>query len=182
MFYFKPSQPLAKGNHTLQVTFENGEKQELKFEVDPGLTIAKQDLPEKIELYGDACMSGSYYDRNFLGVPTSKYDNLNLFYKLSFPQSDSEKGNTSSRVVQLHIEGRIFDLQFSQKSLTNFIEEKHDIYLPLNNLYFPNGTKANIWVQGKYSKYFEVFPVDITGRTYQKTIPWDISGWSWCDG
>lgn len=215
IFFVKPNSNLSEGSHTLTITSNNIGLKSMKFVIAKTNSIGKQIVP-KTDLIlvpgydylskqpitfdsSDNCGEGYYYDVNFLKIPLPIFENRNLFYGISFPQSKEEQGSIKRRRVQIGFDGKRFDLFFPQSSIfydgksfrNNTIIPEKALFLPKDHLFFTDGKKASI--TDAYSiipqnsnydvGYFEIYPVDISGMEYRgSSLPWVISGSSGCDG
>lgn len=212
VFFAKKETPLSEGKHTLTLEGE-GAFQTMTFSVNLDQKSTSQnifvvDRSSKYYYYsqyplihGDTCGEGFYYDNNYLKIPIPSFNNPNLYYGISFPQSKDELGGINKRRIQISFENVRFDLFFPQNSIyyegksftdrNNLLSPYHELFLPKDHLVFTDGRKASyvdaytiIPSDGNYARgYFEVYPVDITGGIYKNSlIPWVISGSSGCDG
>ena len=67
---------------------------------------------------GDNCGEGYYYDSNYLKIPLPSFDNPNLYYGISFPQTKAELEDISRRKVQIAFGNERFDLFFHKALFT----------------------------------------------------------------
>ncbi len=212
VFFAKTETPLSNGKHTLTLEGK-GTFRAMTFSVNLDYHLPVQNIfvvDKSSEYYyynqyslihGDICGEGYYYDTNYLKIPIPSFNNPNLYYGISFPQSKVELGNINKRRIQISFENERFDLFFPQSSIyyegksftdvNNLLSPYHELFLPEDHLVFTDGRKASyvdaytiIPSDGNYAQgYFEVYPVDITGGVYRNSsIPWVISGSSSCDG
>ncbi|MBU1104596.1 hypothetical protein KJ664_01700 [Patescibacteria group bacterium] len=211
VFFTKSETPLSKGKHTLTIQ-GNDNYQTMTFFVDTEYHLTTQDIyvvDKTSEYYflkqypliaGDNCSEGYYYDSNYLKVPLPSFNNSNLYYGISFPQTKAELEDTTRRKIQIAFDSERFDLFFPQSSTfyegksfydrNNRLSDYHQLFLPKDQLVFPDGSKATyvddsvFFSGGTYlNGYFEIYPIDMTGGEYKGfSIPWVISGSSSCDG
>lgn len=201
VFVFKPTRLLSTGEHTLTLRSNGQTIDTQSFSVDPKLSVPLQAVPERATglasaFSSDNCSSGYYHDVGFLHIPLVAAENDNLYYGVSFPQGVREQ-KTELRRVQLGFENFRYDLFFPTELV--FFADKpnpyphHNLFIPENNLYFANGSKAikvtdktkgtDITLPYLTQSYFEIYPIDISGRGYFKNaLPWTESGSSSCDG
>lgn len=129
VFFAKTETPLSKGKHTL--TLEgNGNYQTMSFFVDTEYHLSAQDIyvvDKTSDSYfmkqypliaGDNCGEGYYYDSNYLKIPLPSFDNPNLYYGISFPQTKAELEDISRRKVQIAFGNERFDLFFHKALFT----------------------------------------------------------------
>jgi hypothetical protein len=203
IFFAKLITKLPDGKHILNISNNGKNIGSMIFNLDnnykiPSQTIAQVNQTNMFSGFDtvDNCAEGYYYDKNFLKIPLPNANNRNLFYGVSFPQTKTEYGSIQRRKIQIGFEGSLFDLFFPQslvfyegKSFTNNTLAPSDaLFLPKDHLYFTDNTKANpqqIDKNSKYDsgKYFEIYPVDISGHEYRGfSFPWSTSSSSGCDG
>lgn len=211
IFFAKTQTALAKGQHYLTLE-DNQYFQTMIFFVDPDYHIYSENIfaIDKTSKYyfqnqyhlltEDNCPEGYYHDSNYLKMPLPSFDNPDLFYTPSFPQSKTDLSNSNKYRVQIVFENKQFDLFFPQYSIfykdelnnnNNRLDPFSQLFLPKDRLVFTNGSQAKyidpyVIIPHEISYlngYFEILPVDIAGGYYNDfSIPWVIYGSSGCDG
>lgn len=144
------------------------------------------------------CGLGYYYDKDFLAVPP--VGDI-TGYRVLFPKSQTDNKN-SQRTVYIMFDGELFDLiippayvlmnyesaetgKVDKESFVNY-KPYHNLYLPMDLLYYKKGEKANV-LKGVDSygtgQYFEYVPIN---RHDLKPLPGyfkrETTGSSSCDG
>jgi len=132
---------------------------------------------------------------NVISIPLVKSNNENFYYRLSFPQNRSERGNVSDRLVYFGIDGVLYDLNLpSFLRFNQVITTLTDLDIPLDNLVFKNWQKAkpsqmlktdNLPYADFYYPgiYFELVPFDRLDKPYPTyVLPWGTINSSGCDG
>lgn len=198
IFFAGPSSPLSDGPHTITVE-GNGTSKLMTFSINPAFHLSNQQVfvtnSQSYSPYplirSDSCTPGYYYDKKHLLFPLPSFENPNLLYGLSFPQSKDEYGSINRRQVFISFGNTRFNLFFPQRRVFyegNLTNPYHELYLPLEQLVFSDGSKA-MYQKGfedpsyYISGYFEIFPIDITGGQYRNSsIPFTLTGSSSCDG
>ena len=204
IFFARSTNHLSPGKHTLAISSFGKIIGSMSFTLDnnfklPVQTIAKPNQTDYFSYLdtADNCMGGYYYDNNYLKIPLPTDNNQNLFYGVSFPQTNEEHGSIKRRKVQIGFEGHRFDLFFppskvyydgkSFKKENALIPEKA-LFLPKDRLFFTDGNKATpqkLLVAGGLidGEYFEIYPLDTSGYEYRGySLPWQTSSSSGCDG
>ncbi len=201
IFVFRPSVDLRPGEHILSV----GGAQ-MKFTYNPSYTIASQKTQTvntestwSVFDHNDSCAPGYYQRSSDFPLPLPIQQNKHVYYGLSFPQSEDEKGSINRRQVWIALEGRQYPIFFPD-SLTYFEgvsagtgsgRTDYGLFLPMDQLVYSNGIKASPWgvISGpkeyRYvsSYYTELYPVDVAGREYRgRSLPWVMETSSGCDG
>lgn len=201
IFVFRPAQDLAAGQHTLEV-----EGSSMQFTIDRAATVATQSIPKSEQSFynvfdiADNCSPGYWQNRNSLSVALPKSSNTNLYWGISFPQSEGEKGSINRRHLEVLIQGKQFPVffpggltYFSGRPYTDLARTgDYGLFLPSENLVFSDGSKASMWALRNSTipgdtyptaYYYEVFGTDISGREYRgQSLPWTFSVSSGCDG
>lgn len=210
LFFFKLSQSLAVGPHTLKMTQYDGTEQTMKFQVDENTKLPPQSVldgtnteyhkgktQEYISVHdyflgADTCQRGYHFDKKYLAIPTVGYSNNNLLYKVSFNNPNTGQFNE----VKLAFDNQLFDFFLPDGfTLSNSEAEQHSwgdpvvrpFYIPLERTVFVNGAPALPQKVPSYSNntvdYFEIVPVDITGTIYTNyPLSWKGDPSSGCDG
>ncbi len=123
-----------------------------------------------------------------------KHNDNELFYGISFPQSDEEKSSIQRRKLIIKFDNATFDLFFPSSSIywgqditqDIFHPSQISVYIPADNLYYTDGKKAEIWSSmdmGNNYEYLELYPQDLSGKEYRGySIPYQTSTSSGCDG
>jgi hypothetical protein len=204
IFFAKPEKRLSSGKHTLTILNKGNIIGSMVFIIDNDFQLPTQNIITQLNQADyfasfdivDNCISGFYYDRNFLKIPLPNIDNRNLFFGLSFPQTRDEYGRIKRRRVQIGFDGKRFDLFFPQSSIffegksfkNNTLAPEKGLFIPKDHLFFIDGEKAEPQKKSpdgglNEGEYFEIYPVDISGYEYQNySLPWQTSGSSGCDG
>jgi hypothetical protein len=201
VFFAKTTKPLTNGTHTIALVGPNT-YETMTFIVDTSFNLSTQTIYSIKDneywkyplIHSVTCAPGYYYDKNFINMPLPLFDNKNLLYGISYPQTKAELGNHTSRRVQIGFDGTQFDLFFPSRAIfygSESVKDQRELFLPQDHLFFANGQKAKyidaysiIPQDGNYATgYYEIFPIDTTGGRYKNsTIPRTLSGSSGCDG
>lgn len=195
LVFANPNRPLSSGEHTAAIQYKNGLRDEFSFTVNPNYSITPQTLPHsnnyndpwyyKDLSITDICSRGYHFDPAYIQIPISLHENTNIHYRLSFskPATSSQPSNivglTPKASYKLHIP------QLSQFYLdkTQIEYEQTKIFLPIDILYFADGTNIEYSPGLERSEYFDLVPQDSSGRIYPaSSIPWKTSSSSSCDG
>lgn len=202
IFVFRPTADLSAGTHTLEVGGET-----MTFTFEPTATLPAQTrLPTAQGKYAyeyldtiDNCSPGYYQSKNDFPLALPSLDNPQLFYGLSFPQSEKEKGSINRRHVELSLGGQRYPVFFPdaptyfEGKLIGQSRGREDfgLFLPIDHLVYGDGKPATLW--GLFEAdprwpsptgyYSELYTIDTIGRTYRShALPWVMSTSSGCDG